>query len=395
MAERIRKISELRDIEVLLISLVDKGANNKKLFYKSASQQASNWDKVVKIVKTDEEKRLVYCIVYSPDEEDAHGHFATEKEVEKACHRFMKRSNTHSVDEQHNMEVAKNVYIVESWIVKENDEYFPDDKGAWAVCIKVENDEVWEKVKSGEYEGISMYGFAKIIEKNKTGLTKLKEKVAKFFDELSDTDYAEDMGGLEKSEQLVKDFNESYAKNTLYNVVNAMCDALWGSLYGWDGTGATDAERITALVQSSEQFKAKLAEIESGLEVSKEFKKAGKVLSSANLTKLQTAIDNLQEIHTAASGEEVKKQSLLEKLKSTEMTKEEIQKEIDAKLKPVIEKNTELVEKNAKLEEDLKAANEKIEKLEKSSPGSKQEETPGGGVKKVKKGMFVVVPDSE
>lgn len=394
----IKKLAELRDLAVLKISLVDAGANRKELIYKAGYDKV---DKQILIKKVDEEKRLIYCIVYSPNEEDAHGHFATADTIEKACHKFSEMSKMHSVDEQHDMNDLDDVFVAESWIIKEGDSMFPGETGAWAVCIKINNDEIWKKVKDGVLKGVSMYGFAKVIEKNKSKLSKLlklKDKIIEAFDDLSDKDYAEEMNELEKCQQLVKDFNESYKKNTLYNVVNAMCDAMWSTLYGWDGTdtGATDSDKINGLIESANQFKAKLTEIENANEVAKEFAKAGKVLSEANLTKLQTAIDNLQSIHDAASGEEVKKQSLLEKIKpkESEMTAEEIQKAIDDKVKPVIEKNEELANKNTELADELKKANDEIAELKKRVPGSKQEENPS--VKKeVKKGMFVNVPVTE
>ena len=57
------------------------------------------------------------------------------------------------------------MYLTESWIVEDTDK----DKtalyglkapvGAWAVAMRVENDEVWNNVKEGNYLGFSIEGF--------------------------------------------------------------------------------------------------------------------------------------------------------------------------------------------------------------------------------------------
>ena len=68
------------------------------------------------------------------------------------------------------------VTVVESWIVtdpqndKSNALGFKDiPKNTWMVSYKVDNNELWEKVKSGEVQGFSIEGvFSKnIIEMNK------------------------------------------------------------------------------------------------------------------------------------------------------------------------------------------------------------------------------------
>ena len=47
--------------------------------------------------------------------------------------------------------------IVETYILKGEDEMFPDDPiGAWAVVIKVTDTEAWQEIKKGEITGISM-----------------------------------------------------------------------------------------------------------------------------------------------------------------------------------------------------------------------------------------------
>ena len=63
------------------------------------------------IVK-DEEKRLVYGIVYEPDAVDSQGDFAKADEIEKACHQFM--IDSQEVGPKH-FETSEQLKIVECY----------------------------------------------------------------------------------------------------------------------------------------------------------------------------------------------------------------------------------------------------------------------------------------
>ncbi len=157
--------AELKDVQVLFLSLVDKGANNRTIIWKADDKQKPVIERTVPILKVDAEKRMVYGVVYAPDEEDAHGDFMTAEEIEKAAHNFMKARRTTNIDKQHDYE-ADEGFVAESWLIRKNDPLFPNEpEGAWAVGIKVENDETWQQIKDGEITGISMGGFGKRIEK--------------------------------------------------------------------------------------------------------------------------------------------------------------------------------------------------------------------------------------
>jgi ABC-type molybdate transport system substrate-binding protein len=80
---------KLKDIEITHISLVKAGANNKTFIYKSIATEPT-YDRVVNIVKQDNEKGIVYGIVYEPDTVDAQGDFTTSEEIQKASYNFMK-----------------------------------------------------------------------------------------------------------------------------------------------------------------------------------------------------------------------------------------------------------------------------------------------------------------
>ena len=76
----------------------------------------------------------------------------------------MKHQNTNSATLQHEEKVT-GVHTVESWIVenstndKSNLYGYELPVGTWFVTMRVLNDEVWERIKSGELKGLSIEGY--------------------------------------------------------------------------------------------------------------------------------------------------------------------------------------------------------------------------------------------
>ncbi|MCK4822626.1 hypothetical protein KA005_43080 [bacterium] len=152
----------LSNIDVLYISLVDKGANMKKIVFKSDNlPEDPPISKIVEILKTDVDKKMVYGIVYSPEETDSQGDIASAEEIEKAAYGFMKYRRSGKIDKMHNMEPEEG-FTAESWITRENDALFKDDspEGSWAVGIKIEKAETWGEVKDKKLTSLSLMGSA-------------------------------------------------------------------------------------------------------------------------------------------------------------------------------------------------------------------------------------------
>tara|TARA_R110002111_G_scaffold30007_3_gene62307 strand:- start:2600 stop:3208 length:609 start_codon:yes stop_codon:yes gene_type:complete len=128
--------------------------------------------------KSDEEKRIVTGAAMIPNQEiirmDAEDKpyfvYFTEETIEKAQEVFAKYGKTKSTNFEHKTGM-RDVTVVESWIVtdpsndKSNALGFSDiPKGSWMVSYKVDNDELWKKVKDGEVKGFSIEGvFSKSI----------------------------------------------------------------------------------------------------------------------------------------------------------------------------------------------------------------------------------------
>lgn len=167
-------MSRLSNIAITHISLVKAGANGKSIIYKSSDKEPE-YTKEISFKKSDDEKGIVYGIVYAPEQKDTDGDFASSDEIIKASYSFMKERNTTNVDKQHSFENVE-AFVAESWIVKEGDPVFPDEPvGSWAVAIKLESDELKKAVKDGDIAGLSMAGTA-IKKEEKTPTTKADAK---------------------------------------------------------------------------------------------------------------------------------------------------------------------------------------------------------------------------
>jgi hypothetical protein len=146
----------LKNLEVEYISLVAAPATGLPLILKNEQAKATLFE----LQKTDDERQVAYGVVYAPGVIDSQGDFADAIEIESAAYRFMKAKRVEQVDENHNFQAIDGAYVAESWLVKEGDPWFGFLPGAWAVGVKVDNADVWERLKKGELWGFSMAGQA-------------------------------------------------------------------------------------------------------------------------------------------------------------------------------------------------------------------------------------------
>jgi molecular chaperone DnaK (HSP70) len=202
------KKRKLLDMDITHISLVHAGANQKDIIYKSNNRNPTQEHKF-NISKSEPEKGLIYGIVYAPDEVDTDGDYSTVEEIEKAAYSFMKNLRLQNIDKDHSFNTV-DAYVCESWVTRENDALFKDEPiGSWAVCIKLESDELKEAVKNGEIAGISMAGTSSTTQEEVKSMTKLKDVVKNMFT-TKKSDKKED-GNMDKE---TKEFLEEMS-NTL------------------------------------------------------------------------------------------------------------------------------------------------------------------------------------
>ena len=122
--------------------------------------------------KVDEEKRELIAPALIPNKQiyrydantdsDYYVYFSKDT-VKKAAYSYLKHNNHHKATYQHEQRVA-GVLTVESWI-KEGDQDksklygFDLADGTWFVKMKIENDDLWNKIKEGELKGLSIEGY--------------------------------------------------------------------------------------------------------------------------------------------------------------------------------------------------------------------------------------------
>ncbi|KJD52405.1 phage portal protein, partial [Bacillus amyloliquefaciens] len=138
-------------------------AANKKKFFMTKSSESPTFEKEVKLIaKAEDEKKLVYGVVYEPDIQDAHGDFMSADEIQKAAHGFLK--NARKIDKDHNFQGGVGE-VVESYVAPADFEVNGETivKGSWVLVTKA-GDEIWEQIKKGSITGYSMAGTAETVE---------------------------------------------------------------------------------------------------------------------------------------------------------------------------------------------------------------------------------------
>lgn len=110
--------------------------------------------KTVTFKKFDPERQLVYGVVYQPMVADSQGDWASSATIEKMAHDFNAKGRPTAVDIEHDLKPSGCV-VIENFVARKGDPNFPE--GAWAMGIKTP-DSIWALVKSGELNGLSMYG---------------------------------------------------------------------------------------------------------------------------------------------------------------------------------------------------------------------------------------------
>ena len=135
----------------------------------------------VQLKTINEDKRLLMGAALIPNKQIYRRNEKTNEEyyiffskdtVRKASQLFLKESNQNNATIEHTKKIS-GMSVVESWIKegeqdKSNLYGFDAEPGTWFITMKVENDEIWNKVKSKEIKGFSIEGyFAEKLEASK------------------------------------------------------------------------------------------------------------------------------------------------------------------------------------------------------------------------------------
>jgi len=200
---------ETSDVEVSFVALVDKPAieRNFMAFRDQSLQFAIN-----------EEKRIISGpamvadqLIYRKDANGEYNVFFSPETVREIALKFFKKDYQKNLNLFHDPSLSlEGVTIFESFVSDQvrgiqpmkGFEDLPD--GTWFISAKVDNDEVWNKIKSGEVRGFSVEGIFSFLKKgasvNRTNpdgsryddekhniMSQLKDLFAKFFGEPNTT----------------------------------------------------------------------------------------------------------------------------------------------------------------------------------------------------------------
>lgn len=120
----------------------------------------------MEIIKTDNSQRLVYLVAVKPNILDTDSQWFSIETVELMAHRFLVRYNLGEahIFEEHTKKVS-GVFIAQSYVAPV-DFVFNNHRiseGTWMVVLYVPNDEIWDKILSGELTGASPRGPAVLL----------------------------------------------------------------------------------------------------------------------------------------------------------------------------------------------------------------------------------------
>lgn len=210
MAKKIKKYKVGLNSETYAISLVEEPAIEETLI--ALSEQ-----KEIKVQLANEDKHMVYSAVLVPDKpiyrrSDNGNEFYvefTKESIEQMAQNFFKEFRQSDITLDHQTD-ATDITVVESWIKADMykdksvalglNEQLP--VGTWFCAMKVNNDDVWKRIKAGELNGFSVESMIKL------------EEFSKVDNDMIETD----MNYWDKLKQVLK---EAFSKEDTEEVVEA------------------------------------------------------------------------------------------------------------------------------------------------------------------------------
>ena len=228
-----------------------------------------------------EERKMLYGALLIPDQliyryDETQGEYYvkySKETIEKIAHNYFKQNLHHNATLEHESPVV-GLTLVESWLIEgENDKSkefgFSLPVGTWFGGMKVENDEVWNKVKSGEVKAFSIEGM--FVPKKEM---KMSEQQEQWIVEL------EQMLQLASEEEIVARY-EDYVR-----VVNMSYDE-------FNEWAKSECSRLASLDRSPIERNLELLSTPKSEWTEKHFEWAGKTIAFVNRMRENSAGDLL------------------------------------------------------------------------------------------------------
>lgn len=246
----IEKKRLLKDVTITHVSYVKRGANNKQFFLaKSDCERADIQFDVEFLSKSDnDEKKLLYGIVYEPDVEDSHGDAMTRDEIEKTAHEFLEFYR--NIDTEHNMLSGAGT-VVESYVTPVEMKIGKSviKAGSWILVTRA-TQEIWDLWKAGDITGYSMFGISR-----ETQMSKGESKLKKFLENVLSK------VGLSKAfNETVESTIEQLTKDPFF-IMDMLQKDFFESI-NWEGTQDDDLKALSLSMRSAADYiDGKLSEV--------------------------------------------------------------------------------------------------------------------------------------
>jgi len=164
-------IREILEANITRIALCKRGKNRLRTLYKSDDASTLELDTLVKA--TDTEAGELLAVVYAPNLTDTDGDVMRSREaIKKAAHTFNRDHRNLEIFHGGEVIAKERAYVAENFIIAKGDERFQnwktyenepvDLEGAWAQVIKLEDPVLRAGFRSGELDGVSMFGEASV-----------------------------------------------------------------------------------------------------------------------------------------------------------------------------------------------------------------------------------------
>lgn len=228
----------------------------------------------IEFAQVDEEKRLLLGAALIPDKKiprvDKSGNafemFLSANTIEKLWHSFFKNQNNNNSSLEHKLKLS-GMSVVEGWTVQDP---FTDKsalygksypKGTAVALMKVDNDDVWAKVKSGEIKGFSIDALLGLQEIQLNTNIKTESMTKQDFLDAFKAIFSveEKVEEVEKIEVVAEEVAEEVAEPTMD--LNALKDALTETLAQF--SVSVDEKIETLKVEFTDQLSKKDVEIET------------------------------------------------------------------------------------------------------------------------------------
>lgn len=217
MAKKIKKYKVGIDSETYAISMVESPAIESDFVALSKEEEK-------RVFLESNERHMVYGAALIPDkdiyrnngEQEFYISF-TKESIEKMSQDFMKNYRQNEVTLDHE-EMANDITITESWLVedpykdKANALGINVPQGTWMVGMKVNQIDVWERVKSGELKGFSVESMISLedFSKQNTNNMNIETNDNMFWDKMKNilSEVFTSLSMSKKDEDVIKTMNE-------------------------------------------------------------------------------------------------------------------------------------------------------------------------------------------